>query len=105
MPPPKADNPEIVELIQLFKSIGLSQSKAAEAAKSPKGATSLREIIQVHGLKEKSLDEKQAVLLAALAVQGGKLGEGERAYVVDAVLDGRLKSTDQIAGEAHSFCG
>ncbi|OSC98990.1 glutaminyl-tRNA synthetase [Trametes coccinea BRFM310] len=94
---PKADAPETAELIELFKKIGLTQNKAAEAAKSPKSATTLRGIIESHDLANKNIDEKQAVLLAALAVQGSKLGEAERSYAVNAILDGRLKTTDQVS--------
>lgn len=96
--PPKAASADTAELVELFKSIGLSQSKAAEAAKSPKSATTLKDIIENKQLVGKNLDEKTGVLLAALAVQGSKLGEDERGYAVDAILDGRLKSTDQISG-------
>ena len=96
--PPKADNPETAELIELFKSIGLTQSKAAEAAKSLKSAAVLKEIIETNKLSEKQIEEKQAVLLASLAVQGSKLGEREREYAVEAILDGRLKTTDQVSG-------
>ena len=93
---PKADAPETAELIELFKKIGLTQSKAAEAAKSPKSASTLKGIIESHDLVNKSLDEKQAVLLAALAVQGSKLGDAERSYAVGAILDGRLKTTERL---------
>ena len=102
---PKGDAPETAELIELFKKIGLTQAKAAEAAKSAKGASTLKSIIETHDLVNRGLDEKQAVLLAALAVQGSKLGDAERNYAVGAVLDGRLKTTDQVAGESHSFEG
>ena len=98
---PKADAPETAELIELFKKIGLTQSKAAEAAKSAKSASVLKEIIEKKDLAGKSLDEKAGVLLAALAVQGSKLDEFERQYAVDAILDGRLKSTDQVSGEYY----
>lgn len=96
---PKADSSETAELVELFKKIGLTQSKAAEAAKSPKSASTLKDIIDTHNLVNKNLDEKQAVLLAALAVQGGKLGDGERDYAVGAILGGKLKTTDQVSGE------
>lgn len=96
--PPKGDNPETAELIELFKSIGLTQSKAAEAAKSSKSAAVLKEIIETNKLSEKQIEEKQAVLLASLAVQGSKLGEREREYAVEAILNGRLKTTDQVSG-------
>ncbi|KAK7695754.1 hypothetical protein QCA50_000391 [Cerrena zonata] len=106
MPPKAAPSAETAELIELFKSIGLTQSKAAEAAKSAKSASTLKDIIQKNGLVEKNLEEKQAVLLATLAVQGSKLEDAERAYAVGAILDNRLKSTDQVSAavkylEAH----
>ena len=100
MAPKAATSADTAELIELFKSIGLTQSKAAEAAKSPKSAATLKEIIQNKQLAGKDLDEKSGVLLASLAVQGSKLGEDERGYAVDAILDGRLKSTDQVSGNA-----
>lgn len=93
------DSAELAEFIELFKSIGLTQAKAAEAAKNPKSADVLKDLIGRHGLVAKKLEDKQAVLIAGLAVQGGKLGEPERDYIVDAVLDGRLKSTDQVSGK------
>ena len=102
--PPKAPSADTAELIELFKSIGLTQSKAAEAAKSPKSAATLKDIIEKKQLSGKSLDEKTSVLLAALAVQGSKLGEDERGYAVDAILDGRLKSTDQVSGNCAYMC-
>lgn len=102
--PPKAPSADTAELVELFKSIGLTQSKAAEAAKNPKSAATLKDIIEKKQLSAKSLDEKTGVLLAALAVQGSKLGEGERGYAVDAILDGRLKTTDQVSGNCVSTC-
>ena len=102
MPPKSAVSPESVEFIELFKSIGLTQSKAAEAAKSTKSAGTLKDIIQKHGLVEKNLEEKQSVLLATLAVQGSKLEDAERGYAVSAILDSRLKSTDQVSGESRT---
>ncbi|KZT72536.1 glutaminyl-tRNA synthetase [Daedalea quercina L-15889] len=105
---PKGDNPETAELIELFKSIGLTQSKAAEAAKSPKSAAVLKDIIRTNSLSAEQIEEKQAVLLASLAVQGSKLEEREREYAVTAILDGRLKSTDQVSAatkylESHAL--
>ena len=85
----------------LFKALGLTQAKAAEAAKSPKSAATLKDIIDTHGLAGKNVEEKQAVLLAALAVAGSKLAIPERSYAVDAILNGRLKSTDQVSGEQY----
>ncbi|KAI0729306.1 glutaminyl-tRNA synthetase [Fomitopsis betulina] len=106
--PPKGDNPETAEIIALFKTIGLTQPKAAEAAKSPKSAAVLKEIIETNKLAEKHIEEKQAVLLASFAVQGSKLGDREREYAVEAILDGRLKTTDQVSAaskylESHAL--
>ena len=92
-----AVSPETAAYVDLFKSIGLTQAKAAEAAKSAKSAALLQGLIERHSLKGR-VDEKQAGLIAALAVQGTKIGEDERGYVVDAIIDGRLKSTDQVNG-------
>ncbi|PCH41482.1 glutaminyl-tRNA synthetase [Wolfiporia cocos MD-104 SS10] len=94
---PAAADTDTTDLITLFKSIGLTQSKAAEAAKSAKSAATLKDIIERHSIADKQLEEKQAVLLASLAVQSTKLGEGERGYIVGAILDNRLKSTDQVS--------
>lgn len=92
-----AVSPETAAYVDLFKSIGLTQAKAAEAAKSAKSAALLQGLIERHSLPGR-VDEKQAGLIAALAVQGAKIGEDERGYVVDAIIDGRLKSTDQVNG-------
>lgn len=92
-----AVSPETAAYVDLFKSIGLTQAKAAEAAKSAKSAALLQGLIERHSLTGR-VDEKQAGLIAALAVQGAKIGEDERGYVVDAIIDGRLKSTDQVNG-------
>ena len=93
-----APSADTAELIELFRRIGLTQSKAAEAAKSPKNAATLKNIIEKNDLAAKNLDEKTAVLLASVAVASSKLAEKEREYAVDAILDGRLKSTDQVSG-------
>jgi glutaminyl-tRNA synthetase len=98
MPPIKGTPPETTAHIELFKSIGLTQAKASEAAKSAKSATLLQGLIERHALTGGRIDEKQAGLVAALAVQGAKIGEDERDYVVNAIIDGRLKSTDQVNG-------
>ncbi|CAE6470580.1 unnamed protein product [Rhizoctonia solani] len=97
--PPKLDpnDPAVAELISQFQSIGLSANKATEAARGAKTATSLKELIQVHGLESKGLDEKQGTLVASLATQGAKLGATEKTYIVNAIVDRRLKSGEQLA--------
>ncbi|KAG9100529.1 hypothetical protein FRC07_010401, partial [Ceratobasidium sp. 392] len=94
--PPKFDpnDPAVAELISLFQSIGLSPPKATEAARS-KSAPSLKDLIQTHNLDTKSLDEKQALSIQSVA--GTKLGPAEKAYAVDAIIDRRIKSPEQLS--------
>jgi glutaminyl-tRNA synthetase len=104
MGPPKAEPAASEPMIDQFKAFGLSQAKAAEAAKTPKSAGILKILIEdpVYGLAGKTLDEKQAVLVAAFAVQLSKtdVGVDERAYIIRAVESGRVKSVDQVTGES-----
>lgn len=89
------------DLIPLFKSIGLNQSKAAEAAKSPKTAAVLEAIINNNPTVAAGLDEKRSGLIVALAGSLAKtdgLDLPERDYVVNKILDGKLKSVDQVSG-------
>jgi len=91
-------------LISLFKSIGLTQAKAAEATKSPKAATTLKDLIAKYSLTTRGLDEKQAGLIAALAGQLIKSSnvDGEKEeYVLNKILDGSLKSVDQVLGRSR----
>ena len=89
------------EFIPLFKTIGLSDSKAAEAAKSPKSAAILKELIESNPSVIQGVEEKQASLIVALSSslsKAGAVGTEERAYIVVKILDGSLKSVDQVAG-------
>ncbi|KAE9410153.1 glutaminyl-tRNA synthetase [Gymnopus androsaceus JB14] len=97
-------------LVPLFKSIGLTQSKAAEACKSPKTAAALKNLIENYSLVSRGLDEKQAGLVSALAGQLAKsndINAQSEKYVLDRILDGKLKSVDQVTAavkyaESHS---
>lgn len=101
MAPPKGTTPETTAYIDLFKTIGLTQAKASEAAKNAKSAALLRDLIERHALTGGRIDEKQAGLVAALAVQGARIEEDKRGYAVNAIIDGRLKSTDQVNGASQ----
>jgi hypothetical protein len=94
--PPKSD-----ALIALFKSIGLTQSKAAEAAKSPKSAATLKDLIHENALIGVKLDEKHAGLVAAFAVKLAKsdaLKHDQSSLIIKRIVDGGLKSVDQVSG-------
>lgn len=97
---PKFDpnDPEVAKLIDLFQTIGFSKAKATETAKSTKNASALKDLIEINRLSERKSDEKKASLLSGLSGQGSKLGDAEKSYVVDAILDGRLKSAEQVSG-------
>jgi len=98
--PPKFDpnDPAVVELVTLFKQIGLPDAKATDAARTPKNASALKDLIIANDLTSKNVDEKKAPLLVALSISGSKLGPEERAYAANAIVDGKLKTTDQLNG-------
>lgn len=98
MPPKPIDD----SYLALFKSIGLTQSKAVEAAKNPKNAEILKDLIERYDLREKGeLGGNKAVLVVALANQIGKLesGQEDNGYVIKKILDEKLKTVDQVNGE------
>jgi glutaminyl-tRNA synthetase len=91
------------EWVPLFQSIGLSQAKAQEAAKSPKNAAALKNIIENHPvLSQNGLDEKQAGLIVTLAgtlaKSSGVVRHGETEVIISNILHGKLKTVDQISG-------
>jgi glutaminyl-tRNA synthetase len=93
-----ATDPEVVQLIDLFQTIGFTKAKATETCKNPKIAASLKVIIEENGLGEKDVGDKKASLISHLAVKGGTLDNPSKNYIVNAILDDRLKSTDQVTG-------
>ena len=101
MAPPKFDpeDPEVKKLIELFQTIGFSKPKATETAKSAKTSTILKDIIEKNNLSSRSPDEKKASLISNVAIQGAKLGDAEKTYVVEAIYDEKLKSAEQVSGE------
>ncbi|KAF8663362.1 hypothetical protein AX16_000938 [Volvariella volvacea WC 439] len=105
MAPIKSDTPS-EELISFFKSISLSQAKAAEAAKSVKSATILKHLIEEHKLAESNLDEKQASLVVGLSLGLAKSGgilPSEKGYIISRIKDRALKSNDQVNAAIKFF--
>jgi glutaminyl-tRNA synthetase len=99
-PKPTLTTEEIDELATNFETIGLNQAKAKDAAKSPKIAEPLKRLIETFKLSERSVNDKQASLLVHFAPPSSRLaGDKERGYIVDKIIDGKLKSTDQVNGE------
>lgn len=92
---------EIDELTAKFETIGLNQAKAKDAAKSAKIAEPLKHLVETFKLSERSVNDKQASLLVHFAPPSSKLaGDQERGYIIDKIVDGKLKSTDQVNGES-----
>jgi glutaminyl-tRNA synthetase len=101
MPPkPTLTTEEIDVLAEKFETIGLNQAKAKDAAKSPKIAEPLKHLVETFKLAERSVSDKQASLLVHFAPPSSKLSnDQERKYIVDRIIDGKLKSTDQVNGK------
>lgn len=100
----KAHNP--ADFVPLFKSIGLSDAKASEAAKGPKSAASLKELIEENSSVMTGLDEKKAGLAVSLAgslSKAGVLSAEARTYLLARIVDGSLKSVDQVTGALQDF--
>ncbi|KAJ2931698.1 hypothetical protein H1R20_g5399, partial [Candolleomyces eurysporus] len=88
------------EFTALFKSIGLTDSKAAEAAKSAKSAAILKELIESNATVAAGVEEKKANLVVSLSSslsKAGNVGAQERDFVVAKILDGSLKTVDQVS--------
>ena len=98
--PPKIDlnDPAVAELVTLFQSIGLERRKAADIVGSAKTSQSLSELIETNGLATKKLDAKRGTLISGFAVQAPKLDPAQRTYVVQAIVDEKLKTADQVSG-------
>jgi glutaminyl-tRNA synthetase len=98
----KPNEQDSSSLVSLFKSIGLTQSKAVDAIKAPKSANILKEIIESHPVITGGLDEKKASLISTLAIllaKASAVGSDEREYVINCILHSKLKTVDQITGE------
>jgi glutaminyl-tRNA synthetase len=98
----KPNEQDSTSLVSLFKSIGLTQAKAADAVKASKSANILKEIIESHAVVAGGLDEKKASLISTLAIllaKANSVGSDEREYVINCILNSKLKTVDQITGE------
>ena len=106
MPPKQTLTTEEIDALAVkFEAIGLNQAKARDAAKSPKIADPLKRLVETFKLSQRSVSDKQASLLVHFAPPSSKLpSDQERGYIVERIIDGRLKSTDQVNGESCHDC-
>ncbi|KAK8864247.1 glutamine-tRNA ligase [Kwoniella newhampshirensis] len=97
--PPKFDpnSPESASLISLFTSLGLTSNSATELVRQPKSGVAFKALVDEYDLNGKHFDEKQAGALVKLSALGRKLGPAEKGYIVGRVVDGGLKTPDQVA--------
>ncbi|GAA5981628.1 hypothetical protein JCM11641_003922 [Rhodosporidiobolus odoratus] len=93
--PPKL-SPELEELATYFKNCGLSDQRATETARS-KTATSAKSLFNQANLDSKPLDDKQGALVLQIAKVGNALSDDAKLYIVQAIRDGRLAKSDQVA--------
>lgn len=99
--PPKFDptKPEVAALIKEFEAVGLSTNSATELVRTPKAGNAFRALVDGNGLSGKSFENNQANALVKLSAVGTKLPPNALKYVLDRIVEGDLKSPDQVAGE------
>jgi len=98
--------PENESHVRFFESFGLTTAKALEAAKSPKPANILKELIEQNNLGVKDFGQETGVLLVTLAIELSKspsCTNTEREYVLKRIVNGDLKTVDQVNGMSHSI--
>lgn len=97
---PKIDpkDPAVARLVDLFATISLTGQKAIDTIRNPNLCSSLENVIEKEGLSTKGLDAKGGTLVVSAVTLGINLPEEKRSYVVRRILDGSLKTTDQVSG-------
>ncbi|WFD00806.1 glutamine--tRNA ligase [Malassezia yamatoensis] len=95
---PKLDvnDPQVKSLLELFAKISLTGQRAEDTVKNAKYARSLEQVIHALKLDEANLDAKTSSAVVVAASSGADLDATKREYVVKRVLNGDLKSSDQI---------
>ncbi|KAI8088788.1 tRNA synthetases class I, catalytic domain-containing protein [Halteromyces radiatus] len=85
------------ELIPIFMKIGLSEQKAKDTAKNKKLAPTLEAVIDEAKVRETGCDKDIGNLLYNLASTITKEAQSHRTFIVNKIIKGDLKSTDQVA--------
>lgn len=96
----KSLSPEVASLVSLFQSTGLSEQMALKYAKDRKVAPAYKQLVERERLDERKLDAKAALLTVNVAES--TLPDDKRSEVVKAIVDGRLKSGEQVSGASCS---
>ncbi|KAI5475493.1 glutamine-tRNA ligase [Pseudohyphozyma bogoriensis] len=88
---------EMKALAEYFEKCGLSPVRSLETVKNPKTSAPAHALFVDNKLDARGLNDKQGMLVLSIAKDGAKLSAEEKAYLVDAVADGRLKAADQVS--------
>ncbi|KAI8391013.1 tRNA synthetases class I, catalytic domain-containing protein [Radiomyces spectabilis] len=91
------------DLIPVFTKIGLSEQKAKDTAKNKKLAPMLEAVIDDANAREAGCDKDVGNLLYNLASTITKDAQSHRAYMVKRIVNGDLKTADQVAA-AIKYC-
>lgn len=92
---------QMEELVAFFRACGISETKSLEAAKG-KSSAAAHAFLSANEVDKKALSDKQGPFAFTIAT-AKDVGEAEKRYALGAVVDGRLKATDQVAGESRSW--
>jgi glutaminyl-tRNA synthetase len=87
------------ELIPLFVKIGLSEQKAEDTAKNKKLAPTLENVIDEAKVRDSGCDKEVGILLYSLATTVTKGATEHIPFIVSKIMNGDLKSTDQVSGK------
>ncbi|KAI9026521.1 tRNA synthetases class I, catalytic domain-containing protein [Phycomyces nitens] len=83
-------------LVELFVKIGLSEQKAKDTAKNKKLSPTLESVIDEANVRTNGCDKDVGILLYQLATTITKDATQHRAYLVNKIVKGDLKTTDQV---------
>ena len=97
-PPPLSAELEALSIY--FQQCGLAPTASVETVRG-KTCKSAQALFTANELEKKDLNSKQALFALQVAKDGAKLSEESKAYSVSAIVDGRLKSADQVSGESR----
>ncbi|KAI8344146.1 tRNA synthetases class I, catalytic domain-containing protein [Chlamydoabsidia padenii] len=90
------------DLIPVFMKIGLSEQKAKDTAKNKKLAPTLESVIDEAKVRDSGCNKEVGNLLYNLASTITKEAQPHRTFIVNKIIKGDLKTTDQV-GAAIKF--
>ncbi|KAG4304642.1 hypothetical protein PORY_002035 [Pneumocystis oryctolagi] len=96
------DNPSTVESLEnIFRLIGLSDSKIQETLKNTKLSGILEQNIRKAGVLTSGCTKTQGSLLYILSTSGKRLGEYGKDYICRAIMSNKLQTALQVESAIH----